>query len=477
MAKLQRFDYTGKDFDAIVADTIQYLKKEYPEHWTDFEQDNAGRMMIEAFAYICDMLLFYLDRQANECYLPTARERQKVINLCKLIGYQLAPASPAQAEVVFTLPGSHESAVTIPAGTALTTAGGKRFELDENVIIDAGKLSANGNCTEGQTYSQVIGNSTGEPGQIYELPHKGVIAVLGVIVGTDKWDKVDSLALVKDKKAYATEIDAFGRAKLIFGDAKAGSIPSKDTVITANYRVGGGTDGNVAANTIIRMPIVATDAKGQRLIVSVTNPKAASGGTEAEDIAHAKMWAPINFEAQGRFVSGQDYEAAVNSYSKENVGRFAKAKAIVHERSGEANVIRIYALSMSADGELVAPSQSLIDAFIADIDETKMLTDHIEIVPGAIKKIDIMADVCLISGFLADDVLTGMQESLKNFMQPENRKMGERLRYSDLYRVMDSSLGVDWVEIKQPLATVAASGQELIVLGNVELRVVGDNEQ
>ncbi|MBQ6775597.1 MAG: hypothetical protein IJP53_03975 [Synergistaceae bacterium] len=73
MAGLKRFKYTDKDHENIVADCIARIKQTYGEkYWNDFEEDNAGRMLVEAFAYIADLLLFYLDRQANETYLPTA---------------------------------------------------------------------------------------------------------------------------------------------------------------------------------------------------------------------------------------------------------------------------------------------------------------------------------------------------------------------------------------------------------------------
>ena len=88
MAGLKRFQYTDKDHANIVADCISRIKQSYGEqYWNDFEEDNAGLMLIEAFAYIIDLLLFYLDRQANETYLPTATERQNLINICKLIAY------------------------------------------------------------------------------------------------------------------------------------------------------------------------------------------------------------------------------------------------------------------------------------------------------------------------------------------------------------------------------------------------------
>ena len=78
MAGLKRFNYTAKDHQSIVDDCISRIKEVYgSDYWNDFEEDNAGRMLIEAFAYVADLLLFYLDRQANETYLPTATERQK----------------------------------------------------------------------------------------------------------------------------------------------------------------------------------------------------------------------------------------------------------------------------------------------------------------------------------------------------------------------------------------------------------------
>ena len=86
MAGLKRISYTEKDHEDIVNDCIERIKTYYgSEYWNDFEEDNAGVMLVEAFAYITDLLLFYLDKQANETFLPTATERQNLINMCKII--------------------------------------------------------------------------------------------------------------------------------------------------------------------------------------------------------------------------------------------------------------------------------------------------------------------------------------------------------------------------------------------------------
>lgn len=418
-AQLPRLDYTGKDYEALVADVLQRLKAAYGDQYTDFEHDNAGRMLVEAFAYLGDMLLFYIDRQANECYLPTARERQRLIDLCKLIGYNVASASPAQADVVFALQAAQDSDVRIPAGTALTTAEKVRFELDRDVVIVTGEISATGRCTEGQTYREAIGKGTGEAGQSYNLPHKGVISVSAVFVGSERWARVESLALSNTRgKDYTVDLDALGRAKIGFGDGRLGAIPEDGMAITAEYRVGGGTGGNVAANTIIRMPTAATNARGEGVIVSVTNPASASGGMDAEEAAHIKTWAPVSFGAQGRLVTQDDYEAAANAFDVEGVGRFAKTKAVVHEQSGEANVIRIYALTQGADGEMVAPSQGLIDAFVESVEEIKMVTDYVDVVPATVQQVDVNAEIAVLQGFVHADVLNTVQEDLRAFMAP-----------------------------------------------------------
>ena len=114
----------------------------------DFEHDNAGRMLLEVHAYIIDLLLFYLDRQANECFLVTARERQKAINCCKAIGYVLSSAVPSKVTVKITLKYTVPSNVTINAGTELTTSEKIVFELDADVIILAGELNGFGDTRE-----------------------------------------------------------------------------------------------------------------------------------------------------------------------------------------------------------------------------------------------------------------------------------------------------------------------------------------
>ena len=142
MAGLKRFSYIDKDHAAIVADCVARIKETYGEDaWNDFEEDSAGVMLVEAFAYIADLLLFYLDRQANEVYLPTATERQNLINLCKLIAYSPSGAQAAQADLTISIKEPCDTDVTLAKGTQVETQNGVIFELQDDAVIKAGELS------------------------------------------------------------------------------------------------------------------------------------------------------------------------------------------------------------------------------------------------------------------------------------------------------------------------------------------------
>jgi hypothetical protein len=79
--------------------------------------------LLDAGATIADVLTFYQERFANEFYLRTATERRSILELGRLIGYELRPGVAASTYLVFTLedsPGDPEKATkqtTIEAGT------------------------------------------------------------------------------------------------------------------------------------------------------------------------------------------------------------------------------------------------------------------------------------------------------------------------------------------------------------------------
>jgi hypothetical protein len=109
------------------------------------------------------------------------------------------------------------------------------------------------------------------------------------------------------------DYDGDGGTTIRFGDGNFGSSPLPGTSFEVLYRVGGGADGNVPADTIVS--VAAGQAQGS-LVAACTNPFAATGGADAEGIGQVRTRAPQRFRTEPlRLVQPADYEAAAQSQS------------------------------------------------------------------------------------------------------------------------------------------------------------------
>jgi uncharacterized phage protein gp47/JayE len=105
------------------------------------------------------------------------------------------------------------------------------------------------------------------------------------------------------------EYDGDGGATIRFGDDLFGETPETGSLFQVTYRVGGGSDGNVAPDTITKL-----DPNAAGLITAATNPFAATGGADEEPAQQVQRLAPQQFRAiQYRAVQPQDYEQAAET--------------------------------------------------------------------------------------------------------------------------------------------------------------------
>ncbi|HEY8973278.1 MAG TPA: hypothetical protein VIN75_03610, partial [Burkholderiaceae bacterium] len=84
------------------ADLRRHMLRRVDEHpalaaWTHRLPDDPGIALIEAAAEVGDILSFYQDLYANEAYLGTAKWRDSVGLLVRLLGYRLAPGTGGRA--------------------------------------------------------------------------------------------------------------------------------------------------------------------------------------------------------------------------------------------------------------------------------------------------------------------------------------------------------------------------------------------
>lgn len=64
---------------------------------------NFAASLADAWAVVGDILTFYQERVANESYLRTATERSSVLELARMIGYELRPGVAAETWLAFTI--------------------------------------------------------------------------------------------------------------------------------------------------------------------------------------------------------------------------------------------------------------------------------------------------------------------------------------------------------------------------------------
>jgi len=67
------------------------------------DDDDFSIALLDVAATMADVLTFYQERIANESYLRTATERRSLLELARLIGYELRPGVAASAFVAFTM--------------------------------------------------------------------------------------------------------------------------------------------------------------------------------------------------------------------------------------------------------------------------------------------------------------------------------------------------------------------------------------
>lgn len=108
------------------------------------QDDDFTIALLDSWAMVCDVLTFYQERIANESYKRTATERASLLELAKLVRYDLQPGVAANTIVAFTLdmtPGSPGQAV-INIGTKVQSLPGpgeepQVFETVEPIVAQA----------------------------------------------------------------------------------------------------------------------------------------------------------------------------------------------------------------------------------------------------------------------------------------------------------------------------------------------------
>lgn len=342
-------DYTGKDYYALRSELILRVQERIPE-WTASDPADFGVALVEAFAYLGDLLNYYIDRSANESFIGTATQRRSVLNIAQNYGY--IPAGYRQATTTLTFTNSATTSVVVPLGTVVSgdliiddTVQTIYFTTIAAITVPAKVGSVLGvqtvKATHGRSVTlvsdnatvngELIGTSTGLPGMEFELGETPVVDGSLEIYVQDgdifsKWQQVQHiLDYSQSDLVFTTYLDESDVVTAVFGDGVSGVIPTLYSEIRAKYTVGGGAVGNISTNTIDTLSYVPGLTSGQTLALSqslsVTNSAVGVGGADPESTDEIRAAAPLTLRTNDRAVTLQDYadlSLAVSGVGKAN---------------------------------------------------------------------------------------------------------------------------------------------------------------
>jgi hypothetical protein len=470
-------DYTDIGYDAMREAMLALARESLPE-WTDFSESDLGVLLVELTAWAADVTLYYQTRIAANLLPETSDEPEALVQLLRLIGYELRPPSPASADLVLGFDATVNTPIAIPAATLFSTsvAGGDEivFESANAIEIAAGELTQPDPTTglrlfsplaivEGRTQDDdPLGVSDGSPNQTYTLRNKPVIEGSVVVRVTEtgaeiRWSEVETLASsTPADRHYVVRRSADGAAAIQFGDDVNGKAPPRGTptepvYVRAKYRVGGGPRGNVAANTEFEPSL--SEIKLAR------NPRPASGGAPAESVDRARMFAPRLFRSQERAVTTGDY--ADLALQVPGVG---KALAV----GLNWNEILLY---VAPSGQIADPSETLTRNILSFFEARRLATAGLVVVGPDPVDLYLKATIRAQPYFLERDVKAAVEAAVAVELSFDSVQFGQRLFISRIYDVIQDLPHVAGLTVDQfsrsPVGQLDANG--VIELGPSEL--------
>jgi predicted phage baseplate assembly protein len=239
---------------------------------------------------------------------------------------------------------------------------------------------------------------------------------------------------------FVVETENDGSATLRFGDGILGAPPLPG--LSATYRIGNGSAGNVGAGAIARL---AAPPAGLAGIVGVRNPLPAVGGIDPEPLTDVRLYAPQAFRTQNRAVTTGDYVSAAQSVpgvaraaaSLQWTGTWQTAFVTV-ERSGGLPVDPAFKAAVRGVLEPLRP---------AGID--------LEIEAPVYVPLDIAFTVYVSAGYFAFNVKSQLLAAFGTsvlpsgqlgFFNPANFTFGQAVYLSQMVALAMSVPGVAWVD-------------------------------
>ena len=465
------FDFASRDYENIRRDLLARATRVLPD-WTDRDPSDFTMLLVDLWAYMGDIMHYYIDRAAGEAFLETATQKESILALANLFDY--TPRTRTPARVTVYVGNSSSSSVTIPAGTLFIGEGSDanyEFYSTSETIVGAGQTGSI-QTYEGKQYTEetLTNSATGQVGQVYTISNSQVIpSSVRVFVYEDgvtptEWTRVQNVnALPTNVSGFSVYTTTEGFTSVRFGNRVSGRVPPVGVRITVSYNTTSGQAANIPQNAIVGFKFNTFDG------VAVTGSTPGIGGSDGESLDSIKRSIKAAIQTQARAVTLQDYVDL--SLQLEGV---YKAVATFNPTT---STVAVYTIPYIADYVSYSSSTITVDpTTVAVVEGTLQQLSMLGITvdaPAAItvRPKSIAGTIYVTNGYEAAAVKRVVESAIDALFSIENVEFGKDIRIGDVYRTIHSTEGVDYATIT--VTGTAPSNVELVRKGTISFTTVG----
>lgn len=333
----------------------------------------------------------------------------------------------------------HDDTVT----TEVRLAAPLRLLYDRTTMAIYGNVAE---ITQGSTVTgEVLGSGNGAvafqsfmlkqaPLTFLLTPKGDIQPALSVSVSGLLWQKTPSLSQSgPTDRCYQLTVDNQGRAQITFGDGIHGLRLTNGTDnVTATYRVGAGTRGNVPARSLTRPP------SGVGGLQKVLNPLAATGGTDGLPLEQMRRLIPLGVQDLRRIVTSDDFRTFLLNFPGID-------QATVTTLPPEAgNILPTVLATVAGPGGTVPDPGSDTFVFLKTAVQAAMpvVIPH-DVLPVRPQRFKLRATVPAEAGTDLDAATAAAAQAIKTQFGAAAMQFGDAVRAADIEKTLHGIAGLD----------------------------------
>ena len=449
--------FTNLDFDQIKTQIKDYLRAN--SNFTDFDFEGSNlSVLIDALAYNTYISSFNSNLVVNESFLDSATLRENVVSLARNIGYVPRSKSAARASISFNVTAnSTSSSITLQPGLVCVGRSNDSdvvFSVSESIVatttVNSGIATASfGSATspievlEGTFLtSQFIVDGSLEQRFVLDnanIDSSSIVAYVGStgVLGK-QYKMIDNIVGISSiSDTYLIQEVQDERYELLFGDGIFGRKPENGAVITVQYIVTSGSEGNGPSNFNFAGNFLGDN--GQVItpssIPTINTISAAANGGDIESVDSIKYFAPRLYSSQYRAVTARDYESIVQQ---------------VYPNTESVSVVGGEEVDPPQFGTVLITIKPKNGEFVSDFDKTQILTKLKSYSLTGInqKIVDLQVLYVEVESFIyydttkissVNDLKSKITSALTTYSKSGDvNKFGGRFKYSKVLNVVDN---------------------------------------